>query len=205
MGDEIERKDLNTLMSIAETNNLADLSSIGYIGWRHSREIMRGLCVYISAELQHYTNIEQSDYSLHGAINLPAIDGKTPISVGFLCTYRSPSLTKNEEHEEYLDDIARVLDKLRSKHENVYLMGDLNMYDIRYEIIREVGENCGKYREIAANSCSQTIFYHMFHKMLPTANYRHLFMGAPTHKPYQIDMPTRAQLDYMIILWYNLV
>ena len=90
LGDEIERTDLNTLMSIAETNNLADLSSIGYIGWRHSKEIMRGLCVYISAELQHYTSIKESKYSLHGAINLPAIDGTKPISVGFLCTYRSP-------------------------------------------------------------------------------------------------------------------
>ena len=104
MKDEIENKtrktNLNTLLVISETTNLADLSSEGYIGWRHAEPDMQGLCVYISKELQHYTRIKQTRYTLNGAIDLPAVDGKTPISVGFIASYRSPSLTKNSEHEE---------------------------------------------------------------------------------------------------------
>ena len=194
--DEIEnktrKKPLNTLMAISETTNLADLSSVGFIGWRHTQPDMQGLCVYISKELQHYTRIKQTRYTLNGAIDLPAVDGKTPISVGFIASYRSPSLTKSSEHEEYLEDLARVLDEQLAEHENCYLLGDLNMFDLRYEVID------GKFVPKTPKTSPQTNVYHMFHKMLPTENYRHLFMGAPTHTPYQKDAVTCAQLDYMI-------
>ena len=82
--NKTRKKPLNTLMAISETSNLADLSSVGFIGWRHTQPDMQGLCVFISKELQHYTRIKQTRCTLNGANDLPAVDGKTPISYSFL-------------------------------------------------------------------------------------------------------------------------
>ena len=72
------------LLSINETRALQDLSSLNLIGFRHQAEITRGLCVYISSTLQHYTTCNESKYSLFGTLNLPTIDNYDPVKIGFI-------------------------------------------------------------------------------------------------------------------------
>ena len=72
-------------------------------------------------------------------------------------------------------------------------MGDLNMYDVRYEL-----GNSTFTSYIPSPQRPQMKVYDMFHKMLPTEMYRHLFSGEPTQEPYQADADNAAQLDYMI-------
>ena len=69
------------LLSVSETKNLQDLSVRGLIGWRHSREITRGLCVYVSNQLQPYASIRESKFCLYGTINLARIDNYDPICI----------------------------------------------------------------------------------------------------------------------------
>ena len=38
-----------------ETNSLPDLSQYKLVGWRHSNPITRGLAVFISSSLRHYS------------------------------------------------------------------------------------------------------------------------------------------------------
>ena len=93
LGYEIKNP-MSTIMSVAETHSLADLSNHGYIGHRHQAEIMRGLCIYISMHLQNYSSVRHTKYTLEGEVSLPNVEGKgKPITIGFIASYRSPSLT----------------------------------------------------------------------------------------------------------------
>ena len=120
------------LLVVSETNCLQDLSVQGLIGWRHSREILRGLCVYVSTQLQPYATIKESRYALHGTIKLPTVDNYDPVTIGFVGTYRSPSITTREDILAYLQDIRDCTESALRDADLVYLMGDLNMYKHRY-------------------------------------------------------------------------
>ena len=119
---EFRDRSISTVMSVAETSSLADLSNHGYIGHRHQSDIMRGLCVYISSHLQNYACINHTKYTMNGQICLPHVEGKgKPITIGFIASYRSPSLTTNAQHEDYLTDISEVLERQCFENEMVYL------------------------------------------------------------------------------------
>ena len=108
------------LVCIAETPNLSDLSSIGLSGWRHSAEIMRGLSVFVSSDLQHFSHIQESKFSLYGHISLPALDNYEALPIGFLASYRSPSLVTDEQNAEFFNDLSSTIDKLSEKCDLIY-------------------------------------------------------------------------------------
>ena len=110
LGYELQssNRSMNVLFSVAETSALTDLSSIGLVGWRHGAPLMRGMCVYISRSLQHFTTIRESSYTLSGTVNFPSQRGFEAVVIGFVCSYRSPEITDEEALLEYFADVSEA-------------------------------------------------------------------------------------------------
>jgi hypothetical protein len=183
----------HVLLSVNETSSLADLSSLGLTGWRHSNTVSRGLCVYMSESLRCYSTCHESTFSLYGRIALPSVSDYDPLAIGYISAYRSPSIKTREEIQSYFSDMSIIIDSLLETCELIYIAGDLNMFDKRYSIsdLKKI--------VIPPESLPQVISFREFHRILPSENYEHMFFE-PTHRPYQKNAMTIAQLDYMLVI-----
>ena len=189
---ELKNLSIHTLLTVNETKNLQDLSDLGLIGFRHSSKIMRGLCIYVSTFLQHYTTVTEGKYALHGVLNLPTVDGHDPVTIGYIGTYRSPELTTDVELVDYFNDLSSTVETLQETCDLIYLMGDLNMFSHRFDI-----DDHTRVVEVPSYRPEVKAF-RMFESSLPSSSWKYLFDDTPTHIPYQKNAKTCAKLDYMV-------
>lgn len=192
---ELALRKQNICLCLNETSNLPNLDEFRLNGVRHTDTVKtQGLCVFISSQLQHYSHAEQSKYSIFGYFNLPTVVVNDiecePLKIGFIATYRSPSLSQ-AENSEYFADLTMIIEKLQVSCSLVYLMGDINAYKHR---VSRVDHNL----IIRANN-SATKSYEMLVSSI-SSRWDHHFSGV-THRPYQQGVTTCAQLDYMIVIF----
>ena len=192
IGPCISNTKQNILMTLNETFALPDLSIYRLAGIRHSNPMSRGLCLFISDHLRHYTDVFYSAYTINGLITLPSNNmDKEAMTIAFIATYRSPSLDPQQE-EEFFDDLNKVCCELLEKSPLVYLMGDLNVFKNRYykDDINKIANT---------PQCKNSRAYFKFMQALPGPT--HHYISEPTHFPHQSSTATCAQLDYLLVLY----
>ena len=192
---ELRNRTHSTLLCVNGTERLQDLSEFGLNGLRHPGEWSRGLCLYVSEHLQHYASVTQGKYSWYGWLRLPdSVDSTgsiiTSANIGFICTYRSPSLPSGL-NEEYFAEMEKVIDVLRNECELVYILGDLNCYKYR---VPKYGSMVVIERQNDATKA-----YEMFDDSIRGSWHNH-YTG-PTHFPKQKNIHTAAQLDYIAVVY----
>ena len=192
LGPHLKNKKSNIFLSINESFALTDLSIYKLVGVRHQNLLTRGLSLYISDHLRHYTNIFFSKFTINGVITLPSNNpNKEPLSIGFVSTYRSPSLTLEQEIE-FFTDLNQVQTELLEKTSLIYTMGDFNAWDKRFY----------KNDTTKVAPIQKTKNYHAYQSLLKSAPgpMHFYFQDTPTHFPYQKNIQTCSQLDYIYLI-----
>ena len=154
----------NKLLTINEASfGLADLTRLGLIGVMHDNPRCKGLSVYISVSLQHYSSYWFSRWTIYGSIHLPKVGDLEALTIGFISFYRSPSLSV-DENIDFFVDLEETAKLLKSTCDLTYVMGDLNGNEFR--ICNETGGQLAAYPERRA-------IYRSFMKALPAEVHHH--------------------------------
>ena len=181
----------NIIMCINETFALPDLSIYKLAGVRHSNPLSRGLSLFISDHLRHYTDVFYSKFTINGLMTLPSDDNKEAMTIGFIATYRSPSLGYDQE-QEFFTDLNSVCCELLEKTSLVYTMGDFNVFRNRF--------NRDDPTKIAnVPPCKNSLAYNKFINAFPGPI--HHYINEPTHFPHQKNIKTCSQLDYLLVIY----
>ena len=192
IGPEIKNRSSNILLCLNETFSLPDLSVYKLVGVRHQNLLSRGLCLFISEHLRHYTDFYFSKFSIYGSINLPDSGAKEALKIGFICSYRSPSLSA-DQNIEFFNDFNETACALLKSTSMVYCMGDFNVYEKRY-----FKDDTSKVAPTPA--CPNSLAYRLFMNSIPGPAHFY-FENEPTHFPYQNHIRTCAKLDYLFVIY----
>lgn len=195
LAPEFSKPNTNILFCVNETSFLASLENFNLYGVRLDNKNFKtsGLSLYISNHLRKFTEVNFGKFSIFGQINFPSSTKSNGCRVGFVASYRNPALNNSDLNDLYFDELSDILENLYSKTDLTYLMGDLNLYDQRYDS-RDFNTpiEVNKYLPaVKSFNKLQSVF---------TGNFESLFTGV-THVPRSTvakdGVITAAQLDYI--------
>lgn len=178
-----------------ETSFLANLERFNLYGVRLDNKEYKtsGLSLYISNHLRQFTTVKYGKFSIYGQIDFPSSAKSEGCRVGFVASYRNPALNNTELNNQYFDELSVILNSLYSSTDLSYLLGDLNLYNQRYDSIdfKSVIEVNKYLPAVKSFEKLQNVF---------TGNFASLFTGV-THVPRSTvakdGRVTAAQLDYI--------
>ena len=189
---ELLRKNQNVIFTVNESSYLQDLSKFGLVGWRHPEKLMSGLCLFVSSNLSAYSSFKVGSWGFYGTISPPTNnDGSEVMEVGFISTYRNPSLSE-DQNESYFKEINLEAIELMKKTSLVYFTGDINVFNCRYS-----KTNWSETTYCYPNTPGFKHYTSMINSF--PSLYDHMFVGV-THVPRNPAISTCSQLDYLIAL-----
>ena len=184
-------KSEHIVLTVSEiVGNPPDLSRFGLQPVMHDKPEARGLTVYVSRSLSHYFDLRLSRWSIYGIIELPSVGDLEAIRIGFVGTYRSPSLDgKPVEYEDYFRDFGDVVASLCLKCPLTYVMGDWNA---------NMNRVCQDTGMLKPPTKARREAYEAFMSLMPGEVHHH--HAGITHRPHQKDYKHYSQLDYMCVI-----
>ena len=191
--DEIWRRENNILLTLNEVPFHVDLSQFGLSGHRHPENTR--LMILISDHLRSYTTCFKTKFSFYGIIQLPPSAANAERSkIGFVSCYRNPKLDLDFEglNKEFFQDLSNIMEELTQKCELVYVSGDMNCFDHRYQrfdtrdIVTLPSYNVKRKSYKLMLDCFPTFF-------------ESCFTGV-THFPRDVKVLTVSQLDYVFAI-----
>lgn len=192
---EFSKPNTNVLFCVNETSFLANLESYNLYGVRLDDKNYKtsGLSLYISNHLRKFTTVNYGKFSIYGQINFPSSVKSDGAKIGFIATYRNPGFNNTELNDLYFSELSDILEDLYSKTDLTYLLGDLNLYDQRYDSRDfKIAIEVNKYLPAVKS-------FHQLQSVF-TGNFASLFTGV-THVPRSTvakdGVVTAAQLDYI--------
>lgn len=192
---EFSKPNTNILFCVNETSFLANLEKFNLYGVRLEDKNYKtsGLSLYISNHLRPFTEVKYGKFSIYGQINFPSSSKSEGCRVGFVASYRNPALNNSELNDLYFDELSEILNKLYSSTDLSYLLGDLNLYDRRFD-----SRDFSKVIEVSKYTPAVKCFNKL--QEVFTGNFASLYTGV-THVPRSTvaksGVVTAAQLDYI--------
>lgn len=192
---EFSKPNTNILFVVNETSFLANLEKFNLYGVKLDDKNFKtsGLTLYISNHLRQFTTVKFGKFSIYGQIDFPSCAKSDGCRVGFVATYRNPTLNNTDLNDLYFEELADILHDFYSTTDLTYLLGDLNLYNQRY--------NATDFQSIIEVS-KYLPAVKSFKKLQETftGNFASLFTGV-THVPRstvsKTGVITAAQLDYI--------
>ena len=192
LGPVLKDTSSNIIFCLNESFSLHNLSVYRLVGVRHQNLLVRGLSLYVSEHLRHYIDYSFSKFTIFGTLNLPSIGNKEALKISFICTYRSPSLTAEQE-TEFFNDFNEVACELSKSSPLVYVLGDFNAFQHRY--MKDDTKKLAK-----TPPCPNSQAYKSLMNSIPgPANF--YFKNEITHWPHQRNIKTCAKLDYLFVIY----
>lgn len=192
---ELSKPNSNILLCLNETSYLSNFENYGLYGVRldNKDDKTSGLCLYISNHLREFTEVNYGRFSIYGQVNFPASSSSDGCSIGFCATYRNPALNNTIKNDEYFEEITMIMNKIFAVTDLAYLLGDLNLYNKRYDSV--------DFRTLVDVS-QYSAAVKSYNKLLEcfTGKFASLYTGV-THVPRspcsKDKDTTAAQLDYI--------
>ena len=198
LAPELASPGQNVVLVINESTYLQDLTRFNLVGVRHQDRIMSGLCVFISDHLRPYTELKTCKWGFYLTINPPSdANGNGFIPISIIATYRNPVLDKpeyfNSANDEYFDEIFNEGKELLKKSSLIYMLGDMNCFNQRYEKTDWSVKGATDFNGYQVKSYMKMI------RSFP-ASYKFMHTGI-THIPRANTSRTCAQLDYIVSIF----
>ena len=192
IGPLLKDTNSNLIFCLNESFALHNLSVFRLVGVRHQNLLVRGLSLYVSEHLRHYIDYSFSKFTIYGTLHLPPSGKKEALKISFICTYRSPSLTAEQE-AEFFDDFNKVSTKLSESSPLVYVLGDFNAYKNRY-----MKDDTSKIAH--RPPCRNSLAYNSLINSIPGPAHFY-FKDEITHWPHQRNIESCAKLDYLFVIY----
>ena len=192
LGPVLKDTSSNLIFCLNESFSLHNLSIYRLVGVRHQNLLVRGLSLYVSEHLRHYIDYSFSKFTIYGTLHLPSSGKKEALKISFICTYRSPSLSAEQE-SLFFEDFNEVACKLSKISPLVYVLGDFNAFQYRYM-------KADTTKRAHTPPCPNSQAYRSLMNSIPgPANFH--FKDEITHWPHQRSINTCAKLDYLFVIY----